>query len=143
MFYRKLVFVIGLGILSAISLTHAIVKLTGNDSNTVHIALVSLLFCAYQSSIGPFFWIYIPEILKIKNICYSMAIMWFIQLVSALSFRQKGYDTFFYFGFSLCSFVSAVLISKYAVETKGVPWTIVNRLLRDSPESLMDSADYS
>mmetsp|Transcript_572 Transcript_572/g.880 ORF Transcript_572/g.880 Transcript_572/m.880 type:complete len:453 (+) Transcript_572:2751-4109(+) len=135
-FYRKAVFVAGFGCLSVISFIHGILKLGKADTDASHIVLVTLFFCVFQSTIGPFFWIYIPEVLKIKDICYPMACLWFAQLVCALfyNFKHKPHaDEIFYMLFGSFSLISALLISKFAIETKGVPWTVVvSRLVGDS-----------
>jgi hypothetical protein len=122
------VFVVGLCALSLITLVHAVVKLVGSDNNAAHITLVSMFFCTYQGSIGPFFWIYIPEVLKIRDVCYPMAVLWGTQLLlsSAFTFKSTPYaDSIIYIVFSACSLVCAALFKWYAVETKGVRWTDV------------------
>lgn len=144
-FPRKLVFVVGLCSISAITFTHAAIKVLGHDTDAAHITLVSLFFCVYQCSIGPFFWIYIPEILKIKDICYPMAFSWGTQLCIALTFLSKDLpyaDVVYYFAFSLSSLGVAWLFHRYAIETKGVAWAVVaESLLADRYPESADSLD--
>lgn len=129
-------YIVGLCILSSISFTHAILKFSGNDASVAHIILVSVFCCVYQSTIGPFYWIYIPEVLKIKDMCYPMACLWFTQLVLSLAFNLRNLpqgDGVFYTLFGSFSLLFAGLIYRFSVETKGVPWiVVVDRLLGDS-----------
>jgi hypothetical protein len=138
------VFVVGLCSISAVSFTHATVKVLGYKTNAAHITLVALFFSVYQSSIGPFFWIYIPEILKIKDICYSMAFLWGTQLCIALTFLSKDLlyaDIIYYFAFSFSSLGVAWLFHRFGVETKGVAWAVVAELLL--ADSLLKDPDIS
>jgi hypothetical protein len=130
--YRKVVFVMGLASISIIYFIHALVKLTVAETDASHILLQCLFFSVYQCTIGPFYWIYVPEVLKIKDFCYPMACMWGVQFVTALSYSMKdkpNVDSVFYLLFSAISLVMAVLIHKFAVETKGKPWIVVATLL--------------
>mmetsp|Transcript_9234 Transcript_9234/g.17568 ORF Transcript_9234/g.17568 Transcript_9234/m.17568 type:complete len:427 (+) Transcript_9234:305-1585(+) len=132
--HRKPVFVIGLCAIGMINFIHGFVKAIGADSDESHIVLVFLFFCAFQSTVGPFYWIYLPEVLKMKEISYPMSLMWGIQCVTAVAFAYKKKpeaDTVYYFVFSYFSFVSALLISRYAIETKGRPWTVIVPMLNE------------
>lgn len=139
-FYRKHVFMLGLCVISALSITHAALILTGNDSDLSHTVVVIVLIFVYESTIGPFFWIYIPEILKIKDICYPTSILWGIQLINSCTFtfiQNPGEDAILYIVLSTCSLVFAGLIYRLAVETKGVSWTeVVERLIGESYVSI-------
>lgn len=126
--YRKLVFVVGLCLLGVINLIHALIKVAGSETDVSHITLIFLFFCVYQCTVGPFYWIYLPEVLKIKDICYPMAFMWGIQCVTAITFTFKyrhGADESYYFVFGSFSLIMACLIHRYAIETKARPWNII------------------
>lgn len=129
---RKLVFVVGLCLLGAINFIHGTVKVVDSETDTTHITLVYLFFCVYQSTIGPFYWVYIPEVLKIKDINYPMACLWGVQFITAITFTFKSHgqgDTAFYYIFSIFCLISAALIQKFAVETQGRPWASISPLL--------------
>jgi hypothetical protein len=142
-----MVFVFGLCTISAINFTHGTINSLGYRGGTPYIILELLFFCAYQSTIGPFFWIYIAEVIKIKDLCYPMAVFWGIQLTTSLVFILETGTTvgiFFYFFFASCSLVFALLIHLFAVETKGVNWKVIaERLLGDEASSKAESEDLS
>jgi hypothetical protein len=142
-----MVFVYGLCTISVLNFTHGVLSSLDYHNATAHIILELLFFCAYQSSIGPFFWIYIAEVIKIKDLCYPMGVFWGIQLTTSLVFILESgrvVGTFFYFFFASCSLVFALLIHRFAIETKGVNWKVIaERLLGDEASSQAESEDMS
>jgi hypothetical protein len=84
-------------------------------------------------------------VLKIRDICYPMAVLWGTQLLqaSAFSFKRSPYsDSILYLVFSACSLICAVLIKKYAVETKGVGWVeVAERFSMDESLGSLENAE--
>jgi hypothetical protein len=124
--------VVGLCLISAITLAHAVLLQLQLSSGPAYTALVILFYCVYQSSIGPFYWIYLPELMKIKDICYPLMCMEFCSLcvLFVFFFQDSPYDNpINYYAFGAVNLVTAGLIHWLAVETKGVKWTeVVERL---------------
>jgi hypothetical protein len=116
--------------------------LTGNETDTVHLALVLVFFIAFQSSIGTFYWIYIPELLKINDFCYPMVCLWGTQFLISMTFSFSNGPSggaYFYITFSLASAIFAALIHIFGIETKGVRWTEIARELLDYSTIRLDT----
>jgi hypothetical protein len=118
--------------MSCITLANGVLVSSHYDSTIPHTVLASLFIFAFMSSVGPFFWIYIPELLKIDDFCYPMTCLWSTQALMALVFSFQLDSAIYYFLFSALSLILAGLIYRFAIETREVNWT-------DPEETLIES----
>jgi MFS family permease len=119
-FNRKTVFVVGLIAMSCITLVHGVLLVSSSHTETAHTILVALFIFAFMSSVGPFFWIYIPELLKIDDLCYPLICLWSTQILMTVVYILDLSNAYpYYFLFSALSLVLAGFIHRFAIETSG------------------------
>jgi hypothetical protein len=83
-----------------------------------------------MGTVGPFFWIYMPELLRINDLSYPMICLWSTQLVIRLILTiDSSLGHVFQILLSSLSLVSAGLIFRFGIETRGVNWADSSDLL--------------
>jgi hypothetical protein len=117
-------------------IAYEICVLLGVDQDKVALLSIPIFVICFMGAVGPYFWIYMPELLRINELSYPMICLSSTQLVMRLILTiDSSLARVFLIIFPSLSLVSAGLIFRLGIETRGVIWG-------DSSDSLMtDESD--
>jgi MFS family permease len=135
-FNRKLMFAGGACALNCIAIVFGVLIMLGFHLETLQSIFIPPYVLIFMGTVGPFFWIYMPELLKINELSYPMICLWSTQLVMMIVFYAGSSPSHvFLVIFPSLSLFSAGLIFRIGIETRGVNWA-------DSSDTLMtDESD--
>jgi hypothetical protein len=128
--------VIGTCAVNIIIISFGICIILGVDQDKLALIFIPVFVIVFMGTVGPFFWIYMPELLNINEFSYPMICLWSTQLVMLLVFTiNSSLGHVFLIIFPSLSLVSAGLIFRLGIETRGANWG-------DSSDSLMTDESY-
>lgn len=121
---RKLAITVGL-VCMGISQTIGGCIIQYKSDSPWSVIVLLLILASFELGLGTFYWLYLPELTKVRRISLSVSVYWGVEVLMSLIYYLKNYyfTTYsLYYAHGLLNILLAVVIHCIGVETLGSSW---------------------
>mmetsp|Transcript_19796 Transcript_19796/g.36507 ORF Transcript_19796/g.36507 Transcript_19796/m.36507 type:complete len:460 (+) Transcript_19796:9614-10993(+) len=140
---RKLAIVVGLVSMGLFQII-AGALIQYNINNLADGFILFMILASFEIGIGTFYWIYLPELLKVRRISLGISVYWGIEVVMSGIYYLKHYyftTSIVYYAHGVLNVILAAILHFIGIETLGRGWRAIEEISDDhsSEEDIYES----